>query len=225
MKNEHARFATTLAAMVAALSLAACYPTASISGVNELDTVATAREPTANFAGYNTFTVPAYCPPNADAGACDGGIPQFVPDGGTATNVTHAYDQFILQTIVNNFTDAGYTYVPIDANSTPSFTVLVGVNASTYTSYYYPWYYYWGGYYPGGYPWYGYGWYPYPIYSQYDVGTLLIFMSVPDAPNMNLNGVWTASIRGVLAQGTVSQTTRLQTDINQAFTQSPYLMR
>jgi hypothetical protein len=217
MKNDRTRLSMTLAAVLG-LSFAGCYPTAGYTSASQYDTVATAHDATAGFAGYSTFSVPGFP---------DGGIPELIPDGGTATTVNHSYDPFILQTIVSNFTAAGYTNVPPGTMPPPSFTVFVGVNASTYTQYYYPWYYYWGAYYPPGYPWYGYPWYPYPVYSQYDVGTLLLNMTVPDAPNSKLNGVWTAALRGILSPQatTASQNARLLRDINQAFLQSPYLKR
>jgi hypothetical protein len=226
MRDHQTRIAAMLAVVAAGALCTACYPTSNCDSITCYDTVATAHDSTVSFATFSTFSLPGWP---------DGGIPEFIPDGGTGQMVNHSFDPFILQTIATNFTNLGYTLVPTDTEPPPSFTVLVGVNASTYLFYYYPWYYYWGIYYPPGYPWYGYPWTPYPIYSAFDVGTLLINMTAPENGHVvpdggpELDGVWVASIRGVLGsqgQYTPAQIqNRLQTRIDQAFIQSPYLTR
>jgi hypothetical protein len=200
-------------ALVAALTLAACYPAASISGVQDLDTVSTAYNLDGGFTTFTTFNIPGY----------DGGsayIPEIMPDGGTSNDLNHAYDLQIMQLVQSNFEKDGYMYVG-DPTAQTTFTVFVRANSSTYTQYYNYW-----GYYCAYYPYYycGGGWiyYPYPIYSTYDVGTLVMDMEYPASAN-TFNWLWSGVIRGILSQGTISQSSRLTIDINQAFAQSPYL--
>jgi hypothetical protein len=213
----------TVLSTLAGLALAACYPTAGVNGVQQLDTITTAYSLDGGWTSYTTFDMPGF----------DGGygyIPDISPDAGSSNPINHQYDTQIMQAIVANFEAYGYTYVQSSQANPASFTVFVGANSATYTSIYNWWPYYC--YY---YPWYGctggWYWYPYPIYTQYDVGTLFIEMQIPDAPAMTFNGLWAAVIRGILCGGsagnyncaTVPPLTRVTADINTAFAQSPYL--
>jgi hypothetical protein len=205
--------------MLAVLTLAACYPTAGVNGVQALDTITTAYNLDGGFNLYTTFDIAGY----------DGGyayIPDITPDAGSSNPINHQYDLLIMQTVQAGFEEKGYIYEQASATVTPSFTVFVGANSATYTSIYN-----WWPYYCGYYPWYGcsWYWYPYPIYSSYDVGTLFIEMQSPDMANTTFNGQWAAVIRGILCSAgtincaTVPPATRITQDINQAFAQSPYL--
>lgn len=193
------------------LVLAACYPTSSVQGVQDLDTVSTAYNLDGGWASLTTFNIPGF-----DGGY--GQIPEVTPDGGTSQDLNHSYDTLIMQLVEQNFVAAGYTFVA-DPSVQTSFSVFVSANSTTYAYNYWPYYCaYYPYYYCGG----GWYYYPYPVYSTYDVGTLLIDMEYPGA-STTFDWLWAGVIRGILSQGTVSQQQRLTQDINQAFIQSPYL--
>jgi Domain of unknown function (DUF4136) len=198
------------------LGLAACYPASSIQGVQDLDTVTTAYNLDGGFTAYTTFSIPGF-----DGGY--GTIPEITPDGGTSDTLTHTYDTLIMETVRTNFEAYGYMFVVPSADSTsqPSFEVFVSANATTYTYSYNYWAYYCA-YYPYYYCGGGWYYYPYPVYSSYDLGTLLMDMEFP-GEGQKFAWLWSGIIRGILTQGTVSQQQRLTADINAAFAQSPYL--
>lgn len=191
--------------------LGGCYP-GEITSVQEADLVATLFDKEANFAALKTYAMP-----DSIIHVCD--VPEEEQD--CPSELTRRYDAQILSLIQQNLEREGFTRV---ANPQQA-DVFVGVaaNARDFTGYYsYGWW--WGWYYPG-YP--GWGWY-YPGYAvpyEYTIGTVYIAMFDPDkadAPNKRLGAVWLAAINGLLGEGGNPQT-RINTTINQAFTQSPYL--
>jgi hypothetical protein len=126
--------------------------------------------------------------------------------------LTSSYDNTILTRVQKNLNDYGWTQ-STDSTSC-DVRVYTGITSSTYVVQ--DWYSYYG--------WYWY--YPYyPTYSySYTTGTVLIFMG--DWHNANntthtLPIPWLGILNG-LANGS-SGTQRIQTGIDQAFLQSPYL--
>ena len=180
----------------AAVVLQSCYPYDDQSPTNS-DVIATFYEEGTNFSALVTY----FMPDSVFEIDSNGDI---VPADMNANNA-----QQILTSINNNLANMGYT---VAANLNAADVVVEAlVTSSTWVSggcY--------GGYYSYWYPYYGWC---YPVAYTYTTGTLLIVMSVPGANSFNT--VWVAGCNGVIS-GTVTSG-RLSSDINQAFTQSPYL--
>ena len=85
---------------------------------------------------------------------------------------------------------------------------------------------YWGWWYPGWYPWWGW-YYPYaPVYVDgYRSGSLFIQMidakAAPQVDNVPVQ--WTGIFNGMLEGSNPEIIARVQTAIDKAFAQSPYL--
>ncbi len=136
----------------------------------------------------------------------EGEDPEFIPD---------AVASLILATIDDNMASLGWQRVDIDEDPD---LLLTPASWETTTLYYYYdyWYWWWGGYYPGwGYP-------PYYV-SGYTTGTLLMALVDPTIEGANGNPIpqWTGAINGILTNS--YDATRVDTAIDKAFFQSPYL--
>jgi hypothetical protein len=153
---------------------------------------------------------------------------------GKESDISRDYDQIILQQVALNMQTLGYRRImdPDTLDNKPDIILAAGVTTSEnfVLSSSYP--YYGGGYYWGGYPWYGPGWgmwYPwYPVTGvyQYTTGTILITMLDADridVENKRFFAVWTAGINGLLTGNSSTVKRRLNSNISQAFQQSPYL--
>ncbi len=149
------------------------------------------------------------------------------PDGnGKPDFVASSYSVAIISQIKQKMQENGWTLV--DKNSNPNVVILAAAMTTTNIYYYYDWWY-WGWYYPGWYP--GWGWYYpggyYPPYvTGYRSGSVFIQMANntphPGAGD-NVTIVWSAILNGLAEGSSTSITSRIQTGINAAFTQSPYL--
>jgi hypothetical protein len=186
--------------------LAGCHPT-GVETVSDLDTVATAHDSTFNFATPTTYAL-------GDRVRVIG-----APDAGTQDDIDPVLEQTILNTLENEMSALGYQKV--NAGQNPDMLMTAAVLTVTNVTYYYGyWCTYWAYYYPC-YPYYP----PVVGVSVYTVGTLLVDLATPSAAPQQLNGVWTAVVRGVQS-GTASQDqVRVVNGISQAFIQSPYLGR
>ena len=107
------------------------------------------------------------------------------------------------------------------ANDEPDVVLLPAAITQENVSYYAN---YWGWYYPS----YGYGWYYpgyYPTYTSYTSGSLILQMTLPDETNLSNNTpvVWFAVVNSILEGSSLDIVTRLERNIDQAFTQSEYL--
>jgi len=188
-----------------------CYPQGP-DYVEELDVVITYHNPDYAFGSQATFAMPDKIV-KITGNLEEGEEPEFIPD---ATGVP------ILKMIEDNMTSLGYQLVDIDA--APDLLLVPSSWETTTISYWYDyWYWWWGGYYPN---WGWGGYYPYypPVYvSSYTTGTLL--MTLHDKNELSANGnplvLWTGSISGVLTGS--YNATRVNTGIDKAFDQSPYL--
>ena len=142
-------------------------------------------------------------------------------------SMTRAYDDLIKQEVISNLASLGWTRV---YDSTANVFVTLGVTSSTYIVNSYDWWYYYGWY--GGwgyYPYYGPGWgwyYPYPTTDYtFTTASVIITMVDPSKGNQNTKTVpveWLAIINGVI-NGSAPQA-RISSGIDQAFSQSPYLL-
>lgn len=196
-----------------------CYPQGA-DNVDELDVAITNYDKSADFKAYTTFSMPD-------------SIVYFT--NGTEKSVNHEFDQMILSQVSQKFTDLGYTLVqnptdPDQTGETPSFMVLVSAVSNVNYSYYvdnwynnWDWYWgYWNWNWGGSfYPY--YPWYPVSVYS-YRTGSVVIEMVDTQVRQDNkINVVWTGIADGLLQGSKESILMRTEKEINQCFTQSPYL--
>lgn len=196
-----------------------CYPQENVN-TSEYDIVVTNYNQNFNFNSLSSFALP------------DSIV--LISDQTTATTpvfLNKATTTLILNQIATNLTNMGWINKSNDT-ANASVIILPTVFQTTTVNYYYP-YSYWGWYYPGYYP--GYGWgYPgygyggYPMTSSYQTGSLLMQMTYRNGIEAgSVPILWTGLINGLINSGgstsTSSVNSRIVTDINQAFTQSPYL--
>lgn len=187
--------------------LGGCFPEGA-QYVDELDLVYSVYDKGYDFQGKSTYSLPT----------------QIVKITGDPTQqveyINPLYATPILAEIAANMTNLGWTQVDISANPDIEFlpgawsttTIIVGGYWGSYWCWYYPYYCTGGGWY-----------YPYYPTTSYTTGTLL--MTMVDHKNASTDDskrvVWTGAINGLL-QGTYN-VDRLNKNIYQTFTQSPYL--
>lgn len=226
-------FHTTIL-IFAAASVFACRP-AGIDDASETDTVITRKAKdydyqSANGKYYMPDTIADLCEidpdkfPIGQAGASgdDGRLPDL-----DCNEITHKYDAAILEDIESHMTELGYERVSKEDAATADAALLVGAISSNHWVAYswYPWY----PYYPY-YPYWGWGIY-YPYYPttsivNYPTGTLsieLVSLKDIDPDQKLIPTIWSGTLSGLLAEGETTAATRINTGINQAFAQSPYL--
>lgn len=193
-----------------------CYPEGADS-VEDYDVAMTNYDKSANFSTFTTYSMPD-------------SIVYFSNDKNTT--IDHRFDSIILQTVQDNFTSLGYQKIATpDADNMPSFVVMVSgfsnVNYSYFVdNWYNNWNWYWNGWWPNWgytpyYPWYS----PVGVYS-YRTGSIVVEMvsTTPRSDN-KMNIVWTGISDGLLQGSSVSIRNRITKEINQCFTQSPYLKK
>ncbi len=202
----------------ALLLFVSCYP-GSLTNVAELDIVVTAHDDTVTFTSFTTYAL------------LDSVVHIDLEDNANDDLLDRSNDALILARVKAGIEGLGYMEELDPANNTPDVLLLVGAFAVTKDAYFsYGWwpYYSWG-YYPG-YPCCGpgYGW-GYPVGGvgsvSYNTGTLAIIMMDPNRTGTGMEApvLWVAGINGLLEGSAASQTSRINSLINQAFTQSPYL--
>jgi predicted small lipoprotein YifL len=184
--------------------LAGCYPQGP-EYVEDLDVVLTNFQDEYDFDESQTYALPDRIV-KITGNLVEGDDPEFMP---TVTA------DFILAQIDKNMSELGWEKVGIDEN--PDVLVTPASWESTTIVYYYDYWYWWyGGYYPG------WGYY-YPSISAYTTGTLLMNMIDPEVVGANGNPVvqWTGAINGLLTWS--YDANRVNSAIDRAFDQSPYL--
>jgi hypothetical protein len=178
--------------------LQGCYPYDDQTAADS-DVVATFYESSAEFSQLTTYAISDTIFTIDDNG-------DIVPDDDIST--TNANQ--IINSIKSNMAALGFQ--EITTNQASADVVMAAfTTSSTWVSggcY--------GGYYSYWYPYYGWC---YPVAYTYTTGSIIIVMTIPDASNPET--VWIAACNGVIS-GTVTNS-RINSDINQAFTQSPYL--
>lgn len=189
-----------LAFAALAVLLTQCYP-GGPEYYEDLDLTYTNYDKNFEFQKKGTYTRPDKIV-NITGSIGDEG-PEFVSD---------IYATSILAKIDANMAALGW-----EKKATPEEADLVLLPAVwTNTTIVY-WYDYWCG-------WYYYcGWgyyYPYPSASSYTTGTMVMTM-IPTDDSVVPSSVWTAAINGLMSGS--YNVTRVNTAIDQAFKQSPYL--
>lgn len=198
-----------------AVALVGCYPE-GLEYVDEADIVFTNYDNTFDFGTVKTYSMPDRIVEITDATIDDDEEPEYVDD---------EYADVILTSLDQNLAALGWQKV--DKNNNPDVVILPTVNTTTNIYMYYDWWY-WGWYYPGYYP--GWGWYYpgyyYPPYiTGYRSGSLLVQLTRPESTGLKAKIAvpWLAIVNGLLEGGTESINDRIQTTMDQAFIQSPYL--
>ncbi|PWJ43787.1 DUF4136 domain-containing protein [Sediminitomix flava] len=203
-----------LISMLATLTLTSCENDTKY--VSDLDTVITFYDSEYDYSERKTYSLPSEV------------LFFDVDEDGEdySEPVDEKYASVILETIKDEMDKIGYTQV--DSTDSPELVLTPYTYKTLHESYFNNWWGYWG-WYPGWYP--GFGpiwgpWYPYPIYSyySYESGTVIIDM-FDNRPAQyeedKIPAVWSAAIRGLL-YGSPS-TSRIESTIQNAFMQSPYL--
>ena len=208
---------TRLLGILSLFLISGCYPKGA-EYVEELDLVYTNYDPQYDFAGKHTFAIPdsvieitgqAFEDPDGNH------MPDFLPASSA---------QVIVNQIRQNMTSNGWQEVPKLSN--PDVILLPSVSTTVNLYYYYDWWY-WGWYYPGWYPgwgWYYPGYYP-PYITGYRSGSLFIQMidHSSTATDGTIGVKWSCIINGLAEGGASSINSRVQSSIDKAFAQSPYL--
>ena len=181
--------------------LQSCYPGDELT-YSDTDIVATFYDKDADFSNYDTYIM------SDTIYTFDDESQSLIPnDDISLTNKTT-----ILNGIESNLEDIGFnsTSNPSDADV----VIAVVVTSSTWV---------------GGGCYYGYWsyWYPYyswcyPVYYTYDTGTIIIAM-IDKSVTEERPGLWIATINGLLGDANAELQSRINQNIDQAFTQSPYL--
>lgn len=197
--------------------LSGCYPEGA-EYTEDLDLVYTNYSNQFDFASRKTYSIP-------DSVIKITGDVFNDPDGdGKPTFLSATYAVPIIAQIKKDMAANGWTLV--DKNANPDVVILTSSMTTTNIYYYYDWWY-WDWWYPG---WYDWGWYYpgyyYPAYvSGYRSGSVF-FQMVDHKATLtadNVPVVWSAIINGLAEGSTTDITTRIQTSIDKAFAQSPYL--
>jgi len=181
--------------------LQSCYPGDELT-YSDTDIVATFYDKDADFSNYDTYIM------SDTIYTFDDESQSLIPnDDISLTNKTTIFNG-----IESNLEDIGFnsTSNPSDADV----VIAVIVTSSTWV---------------GGGCYYGYWsyWYPYyswcyPVYYTYDTGTIIIAM-IDKSVTEERPGLWIATINGLLGDANTELQSRINQNIDQAFTQSPYL--
>ena len=199
-----------LASMLPAvvLSLVSCQPYRLES--TDYETVVTVYSKGTDFGSYSTFAL-----------ADEQGLIEI---GDEDIDISHAYDEEIFTRIRGNLLARGYQEV--EDPETADMLVLAGVTAVTLEV---SGCYYWGDYWCWYYPCYSGGGYCYPYSGynyEYEVGTVIVLMvdrEKYDSASKPPALMWTATLGGLIEGFTSSE--ELLNNVDQAFTQSPYLTK
>lgn len=210
IKKAYPKAIAAVLVLATTLMLSGCYPSAP-DYIDDYDLVYTQQDKTYDFSKVTTYMLPDSV--------------EHITNPGDKPD--HTYDAIILSELKKQLDGLGWQQVDDEAGDV---LVLPSVTASKQgvcTAY--CWWCYWGwwpgwGYYPPinwnpGY------WYPSDIVcASYNTGTLMVNMTNPAQPKgQQLGVVWLGVLNGLLEGGTANISSRIQTNIDQMFKQSPYL--
>lgn len=209
---------TRLLGVLSLILVSGCYPKGA-EFIDDLDLVYTNFNSSFDFSSKQTYAI-------TDSVIKITGDIFNDPDGDHKPSFLSASSSAaILDRINQNMTDFGWSRV--SKNSNPDVILLVSVSTTTNLYYYYDWWY-WSWWYPGFYP--GWGWYYPGYYPAYVTGyrSGSVFIQMVDAKAIaggeeTAPVQWSVILNGLAEGGTSSIIARVQTGIDKAFTQSPYL--
>jgi hypothetical protein len=224
--------------VVVSLFSSACYDYHDDTYLDELDITFTYYDTTYNFQQNSTYAIRDSVGIISDY-LSNNEIANFYKNGGGSDKIK--------EQVRANLNALGYSEVAGTANF--DFGVNLVVMAVENTEYYYGWWYgyygYYGWYWGGWYPYYGYPWYPVSV--TYQQGALL--MELVDGNSLrayriwaddktqgeienadpdevpDVNFVWQALVSGVAGSETSYNKDRAERGIDEAFSQSPYLIK
>lgn len=185
-----------------------CYPNGP-EYVNDLDLVVTRYDKAFEFDDEKTFAIPDKVVK----------ITGNLANGQEVEYVDDEYALAIINTVKDNMNKYGWEEVAPDQADV---LILPSAMSSTTFIWYYDWWY-WDWWYP--YDWWGW-YYPYDIYGgSYTSGSVFLQMTYPDGRTAadNIPVPWTAVLNGLLEGPTSQVESRIETNIDQAFKQSPFL--
>lgn len=197
------------------IAMGGCAPDSGFNNVSDYDVVVTHYDPEIDFQKYATFAVADTLLEPGKPEDDDSSLPSGLKD-------------LIVSEVETQMVRIGYVLESDPQSNAPDLIMVCSVTQTKWTGYVpgYPWYpgYGWGPWYPG------YGGY-YPGYSpgytySYDTGTVLVEMAdyaTLDPGSSTIDIVWTSGVNGVLSSSSSYNEERVQSGIDQAFTQSPYL--
>jgi len=181
--------------------LQSCYPYDDLTP-EDTDVVVTFYDDATNFTNLVTYAIPDTIYTFNSSG-------DIVP----SEDISSSSANQILTSLNNNLQEMGFT--PQQGNqANADVHVFALVTSSTWVSggcY--------GGYWSYWYPYYGWC---YPVAYTYTTGSLFVVMLNP-AKTGDSQSVWFAGVNGILSSTNASNASRINTDIDQAFNQSPYL--
>jgi hypothetical protein len=181
--------------------LQSCYPYDDLTP-EDTDVVVTFYDEGTNFTNLVTYAIPDTIYTFNSSG-------DIVP----SEDISSSSANQILTSLNNNLQESGYT--PQQGNQADADVhVFALVTSSTWVSggcY--------GGYWSYWYPYYGWC---YPVAYTYTTGSLFVVMLNP-AKTGDSQAVWFAGVNGILSSTNASNASRINSDIDQAFNQSPYL--
>jgi hypothetical protein len=203
--------------LLLAVIIVACHPEPDNKLLIDDFVVATNHEPNTNFGSYITYAIPT-------------DTIGFVSETSNDTIIVageSSYPRLVLNAINNNLQTRGYSRVAKNQNPDIGINVLVVNDYNVFQQVVYPS----GGYgYPGSYysGYYGYNsWYYYPYINTYAYNTGILIVEMVDlknrTPDNKVKVVWDAYMGDVYSTLDLQQQTLKA--IDQAFTQSPYIVR
>lgn len=204
----------SLVALALVVLCLGCRPT-SLEYISDYDLVVTNYNRDYAFNAVNTYFLP------------DSVV--YIVDNPGAVN--HKYDDQILGAVKRNLDALGWTQLPSDPGNKADVVVLVSASKDSYASCAsYCWWCYWGwypgwGYYPPAWgPGWGWGYPPGVVCSSYSTGTVIVNITDPDEASVNtLPVAWSGVLNGLVEGSESSVISRINTNIDQMFKQSPYL--
>lgn len=203
----------------ALLAFSGCSPSEN-EFVDDFDLVFTSYDTNYSYSGKRTFFLPD----------------SVVIIGPAEDNAeVHRFDAVILDALTRNMIGLGWEKLHPEDGVTADLVMLPMVSTTDFSSCVMPcwecgWGYWdgwgtWGG---GWGPGWGWGYPPVMGCSSFSTGSLYVTLSDPNNVNNlaeEIPVVWTGIVNGLLAGSDLSVAGRLQVNISQMFTQSPYLKK
>lgn len=199
--------------------MVSCYPEGA-DNIEDYDVAITNYDKGTDFNDFVTFSIPD-------------SVVYFSNDKNT-TPPSHTFDDQIIQVVTDNFMAMGYTKVADPTEATPedqlpSFIVTISAFSNVNYAYfvdnwYNNWNWYWGGWWGGPFTPY-YPWYPVSVYS-YRTGSVVVEMiSTEKRSDNRANVLWTGIADGLLQGSDTFILSRVKSQLDQCFIQSPYLRK
>jgi hypothetical protein len=201
----------------ALFGLSACGPGSALSNA---DLTVTSRDPSFDFTTIKTYVLPATVE-----------VVQSTDTPASSTTISATMSTFILDQISSHLDALGYQRLTNPSGPKPNVFLQAAVMQTTQTNVYYSgWSSYWGAFYDAWYaPGFATGFSPVvvPYVVQTTLASLIVNMTDPNhlnATDKTVPSPWVAVLNGaVTGEGEAAAQTRVQSGLNEAFAQSPYL--